>query len=64
MCSNVSTYKRNIQERSRNDNCRGRVIRITYSNYVFVALVPPYTKHIFRILLSYAACPALPDFPH
>jgi hypothetical protein len=41
-----------------------RLISITYSECVFVALVPPHTKRIFRIILLYAACSAVPDFPH
>jgi len=37
--SRQCTYKHNIQTRSRNQCYRGKAINITYSEYVFVALV-------------------------
>jgi len=41
------TYKHNMQVRSRNQCCRGKAINITYSEYVFVALVIQHASHIF-----------------
>ena len=34
--------KRNIEERSFNNYCSGKAISVTYSKYVFVALVIQY----------------------
>jgi len=50
-------YKRNIEVRSRNNFCRGKTIRITYSEYASVALIMQHEKRIRLILLSSLACP-------
>jgi len=55
------TYKRNIEARSRNHCCLGKAIIITYSEWMFVALV---TQHgmCMHLILSSVACLALPHF--
>jgi hypothetical protein len=59
------TYKRKFEVRSRNHCCREKAISIAYSQCVSAALG---TQHGMRmIILSSAACPAVPNFstlPH
>jgi hypothetical protein len=55
-------YKSNIEARSRNNLCRGRAIRITYSECVFVVLVIQHAKRMRRIILASIACPVLSYF--
>ena len=52
----------NIHGRSVNNCCHRQVMGIAYSEYVFLALFPRYTKHIRGILLSSMACLALQYF--
>jgi hypothetical protein len=54
------TYKRNIEARSRNHFCREKAIRITYSEYVSVALVIQHAKRMRHIILPSVACLAVP----
>jgi hypothetical protein len=54
------TYKRNIEARSRNHCCRGKVISITYSDRVSVALVIQHAKRLWRVILLSVSC--LPYF--
>ena len=54
------TYKRNIEAHSRDHGCRGKAIRITYFECVFVALVIQHSKRMRRIILSSVACLVLP----
>jgi len=49
------TYQRNIEARSCSHHCRGIAISITYSKYVFVAVVFPQAKRMRRIVLSSVA---------
>jgi hypothetical protein len=56
------TYKHNIEARSRNNFCRGKAVAMTYSECVSVALVIQHAKRMRRILLSSAACLAVPYF--
>jgi len=63
--SNVRTY--NIEERSCKHFCRKKEIRITYSKCVVIALVNQLANFMHHVILSSAACPALPYFsklPH
>ena len=53
------TYQRNIEARSCSHFCREKTIRITYSKYVFVAVVIQRAKRMRRIALSSVACLAL-----
>jgi len=53
---NQCTYKRNIEARSRDYFCRGRVASITYSQCVSLALVIQHANRIRRIILSSVAC--------
>jgi hypothetical protein len=46
--------------RSRNHCCRGKVINITYSACVSVALLIQHAKRMRRIILSSVVCLALP----
>jgi hypothetical protein len=57
-----STYKRNIEARSRNHCCHGKEINITYSEYVFVALDIQHVNLMRRIILSSVACLVVPYF--
>jgi len=43
--------KRDNEARSRNRSCRGKAISITYSDYVFVALVIYYAKRMLHIAI-------------
>jgi hypothetical protein len=52
----------NIEVRSCNHCCNGKAISITYSEYVFVALVIQHAMRIRRIILSSVACPVLHYF--
>ena len=47
---------------SRNHRCRGKAIRITYVGCMFVALGIQHAKGKCYIILSSAACLALPRF--
>ena len=58
------TYKRNIEARSRNRCCHGKVISVTYFECVSAALVIQQVKRVRRIILSSVACLAVPLFPH
>jgi hypothetical protein len=53
---------RNIEARSRNHSCLGKVIRSIYSERVPVALVIQHAKRMRRIILSPVTCLALPHF--
>ena len=56
------TYKRKIGARSRNHCCRRKAIRVTYSQCVSVALVIQHAVRMRRVILSSAACLAVPYF--
>jgi hypothetical protein len=45
-----------IEARSRNHFCRGKAIRITYSECVFVALVIQHAQRMRPAVLSSVAC--------
>jgi len=49
------TYKRNFEARSCNYCHRGKAIRITYSEYLSVALVIQQTKRMRCVVLSSVA---------
>jgi len=51
----------NIEQRSRNHCCRGKTITIRYSECVSAALTQ-HAKRMHLIMLSSAACPAVPYF--
>jgi len=53
------TYQRNIEACSCSHRCRGKAITITYSKYVFIAVVIQQAKPMRRIVLSSVACLAL-----
>jgi len=57
-------HSRNTGARSRDHCCRGKSIGITYSVCVSVALVIQHAKRMRRIILSPAACLALPYYFH
>jgi len=50
-------YKRNIEARSHNHFCRGKAVRITYSEYASVAIIIQHAKRMRLIILSSLACP-------
>jgi non-ribosomal peptide synthetase component E (peptide arylation enzyme) len=55
--------QRNIQQRSRNQCCRVKPMRIKYSECAFVALSNQYSMRMRRIaILPSVACPVLPYF--
>jgi hypothetical protein len=54
----------NYEARSGSNCCRGKAIRITYSECESVALVKQHTKRMLRVILSSVACLALPNFSH
>jgi len=54
--------ERNTEARSRNQRGRGKAKSIAYSVCVFVALGIQHAKRMRRIVLSYAAYPALTFF--
>ena len=56
------TYKRNIEAGSHNHCYCGKVIRITYSECVFVALVIQNAVRMHRILVSCVVFPFVQDF--
>jgi len=58
------TYKRNIEERSRNRCCRGRAISIKYSECVSVAFVIHHAMCMRCIISSSVTCLAYHAFPH
>jgi hypothetical protein len=56
-------YKPNIETRSRNHNCRGKAITITYSERVSVALSTQHAKRMRPIIFLFVTCLDLPYFP-
>jgi len=60
---NKAVNVRNIEARSRNHCYRGKVISITYSECVFVALVIQHAMRMRRNILSSVACMAVQYFP-
>ena len=54
--------QRNTETRSFNHCCSGRVVSITFSESVFVALDIQHAMRMRRVTLSSVACPALPYF--
>jgi hypothetical protein len=56
------TYERNIEARSRNRCCRGKTVRITYSECVSVALVIQHARPKRLIVLSSVACLVSPYY--
>ena len=60
--SSQCAYKLNLQARSRDNGCRGNAISITYSEYVFVALIIQHAKRMRRIVMSSVTCMILPYF--
>ena len=54
---------RNIEKHSCNHCCRATSVNITYSEYVFVALVIQYAVRMRRIILSSVTSLAAPYFP-
>jgi hypothetical protein len=58
----VPTYKHNTEARSHSHFCHGKTINITYSDYVFVALVIRHANHLRRAILSSVASPSLQYF--
>jgi hypothetical protein len=54
---------RNSVARSRNQCCSGKVISITYSEFVSVALVIQLANAMHPIILLSVACLVLPFFP-
>jgi hypothetical protein len=58
------THKRNIEARSRNLCCRGKVMSITYSKCVSVALLNQHARRMRDIILSPMACLAYLTFSH
>lgn len=57
-----STDSRDIQGLSHDHCCRGKVINITYSDCVFVALVAQHGMRMRRVTLSCVTCLTLPHF--
>jgi folate-dependent tRNA-U54 methylase TrmFO/GidA len=55
-------FKRIIEARFRNHCCRKKEIRVSKSQYVSVALVIQHAKRMRHIILSSAACLAVPHF--
>jgi hypothetical protein len=63
MCTRQSMYaSSNIEERSRNHYCRGKVISITYFECVSVALGIQHAKRMRRVTLPPVACLYVPYF--
>jgi len=63
-CSKAdNVLSRNIEARSCNHCCHATSVNITYSEYVFVALVIQYAMRVRRIILSSVASLAAPYFP-
>jgi len=54
-------YERNTQACILTLRCRGKAESTTYSNYLSVIFFIRYVKGTRRIILCYAACPALPN---
>jgi hypothetical protein len=54
--SRQCTYKRNMEQRSRNHCCSAKAISITYSDCIFVALGVYNAKRMSRIVFSCASC--------
>ena len=57
-----NVYESNNEAFSRNHSCRGKVVSITYSECVSVALVIQCAKPMRRIILSSVSCLAVPCF--
>ena len=55
---------RNTVAPSRKHFCLWKVIRVTYSEFLSVALVIQNAMRMRRIILSSVACPTLPYLPH
>ena len=55
-------YKHNIEARSHNRCCRGKLISITCSECVSVALGIQYVKRMHPIILPSVFCLAVPHF--
>ena len=53
-----SACKRNIEASYRSHCCRGKAVRITFSECVFVVLVTQHAKRMRGIILSSVVCPA------
>jgi hypothetical protein len=60
--SDLKTYKRNIEARSRNYCCRGKALSITYSGCVSVPLVIQDAMRMHRIIFTSVASLAVPNF--
>jgi len=56
------TYKRNIGARSRNHDCRGKALSITYSECVSVSLVIQHTKRMRLVVFLSVSFTAAPYF--
>ena len=56
------TYKRNIDARSRDQFCCGKLVSISYSECVSVALAVKHARLMRLILLSSVARVAVPCF--
>ena len=54
-----NVYESNNEAFSRNHSCRGKVVSITYSECVSVALVIQHAMRMRRILFSSLACSAV-----
>ena len=48
--------------RSRNHCCRGKILCVTYAEYVSASVVIQHAKRMRRIVLSLVACLAVPYF--
>jgi len=57
-----NVHKRNNEARSLNQRCRGKAIRVTYSGFVFVALVIQHVMHMRCTVLSSVVCASLQYF--
>jgi hypothetical protein len=56
--------KLNIEARSRNHCCRGKVMSVTYCECVCVSVVVvvQHAERLLRGIVPFAACPAVPNF--
>jgi hypothetical protein len=55
-------YKHNIEARSSNRCCQGKIIRVTYSECVSVGIVIQHAMRMCSILSTSVARPVLPHF--
>jgi hypothetical protein len=65
--TDIGTYKRNIEARSRKNCYHAEAICITYSECVSVALVIQHAKRMLRVMSSSSAClvpPCVPTLSH